>query len=235
MRSILFAAGVLVLSGASAQQFKSPVTSLGPVDAALLVTSEAELFKSAAALAAQRPTVRAEIAELELETLAGNGLVTGRSIIRFTKLPGGLQHYHHALPMIPGASPLYESGIDVYGMGGVMYWNSRISYQQGIIGLAPSTLRVNKGRLFGTDAFTLEVTSPEGDADVLQCDVDERIPASEVHQSLSGSATIFTCSATMDVVYRHWYLEEYALYLTKDVSDEDGFLSRFRVANVKFR
>lgn len=236
MKLALLIAAVLAASGASAQQFKAPVTSLGPADAALLVTSEPELFKSATVLAAQRPAVQREIAELELESTSRNSPFKEPSTSRFTKLPGGLLYFQHAVPStLTSVPPLYESGIDVYGMGIVMYWNSRIPYDQGIIAVAPAAVAVTKGRLFGTDPFTLQVTFPEGDTDTTECTVAERIPASQVHPALTGTGTVFTCSGAMDVVSQHWYFEDYAQYITKDVRDEDGYLSQFKVTGVKFR
>jgi len=234
MKLALLIAAVLGAGSASAQQFKAPVTSLGPADAALLVTGEPELFQSATALAAQRPAVQREIAEMELESMSGNGTLKAPSVMRFTALPGGLDYFQHAVPSVVNNAPLYEAGIDVYGMGTAIYWNSRFRYDQGIIAVTPWTVKLSKGRLFGMESFALQATSPDGATDTTDCTAVERIPASQVHPALSGAAIVFTCKGA-DAVAQHWYLEDYARYITESVRDEDGYLSRFKVAKVKFR
>ena len=161
--------------------------------------------------------------------IAGDETVENRSLMRFSTLPGGLNHYLHS------RVGLIESGIDLFGTGTLVYWNSNFPNQDEVAAAEPDQIRLVSGRMFsGESAFTLEIANSGGDIVTDECRPLERVSAQTIHIKLLGNATIFQCKTSVGTNSRMWYLEDYARYITQSVYDDEGFLSRFTVKDVRF-
>ncbi|MBD8531020.1 MULTISPECIES: hypothetical protein [unclassified Massilia] len=173
--------------------------------------------------------IKQEISELELGVISGEGNVEKHSLMRFSTLPAALNYFTHS------HSGFTEAGIDLFGRGSVLYWNSRAPFQNGVIAAAPNQVRLINGRLYsGDSAFTLEIKEPSGEIAVEECAPSERIPANIIHSKLTGNATVFLCKTSFGINAEIWYLDDYARYITRSVYDDDGFQSRFTVREIKF-
>ena len=221
---------------ANSAEVRFPIRSLDANSAQALAVSEKDKFASLAALASQRPQVRQEIGELELGILAGDEPGEKVSQMRFSVLPMGLDFYSHTAKPVADRPDFGEAGIGLFGLGTAVYWNSRFPYPNGIVAEAPAQLRLLKGRLFSADtSFTLEINEPSMEAIVQECSPVESISAQNIHASLTGRATIFGCKTGDASNAKFWYLEDYARYISYDISYDGSSLSKARIKNVKFR
>ncbi len=221
---------------AGAADVRFPIRSLEANSAQALVINEKDKFDSIASLASQRPTVRREISELELNIIAGDEPGEKVSRMRFLSLPMGLGFFSHTVEATSDGPGFSESGIDLFGLGPVVYWNSRFPYRNGIVAAEPAQFRLVTGRLFsGDSSFTVELKDPSMEGVLQECTPVERIPAKDLHASLTGRATIFACKTGENTDAKAWYLEDYARYVSYDISYDRLPLSKIRIRNVKFQ
>jgi hypothetical protein len=209
--------------------FQLPMNSLSLAAATALTLNEKTQFNSASLLASQRPRVKQEISEFELGVISGNEEEESRSLMRFSPLPTGLNYFAH------GRSGFVEAGIDLFGVGSLVYWNSRFRYPYGVFPTAPYKVRLLNGRLYSGDSpYTLEMKNSDGEILTVECKPFEKIPSKVIHNKLAGKATIFHCKTSFGMNSDLWYIEDYARYISYAIYDDDGFQSRITVKDLKF-
>ncbi len=207
--------------------------SIAHADAVSIVENNTAGFDSAAKLAAQRPRVKHEISGFTVESLAPDS-EGSRSEVRFSPLPLGLDYMLHHVPASETKTALTESSIDVFGATGVLYWNSRFSYRNGAVNVAPEQVRLVSGQLFEPGAkFVLENGTGKS-AVTLDCAPISRAAATTIHASLSGNVTTFACKQEEGVSQLLWYFDDYARYFNEEVKVDDEIQSRFKIISVYF-
>lgn len=211
-----------------------PIRSLTADDAASLVINEPASFRAASQLAALRPPVRREIAGFKLEVFSADSGETNTSEMRFAPLPGGLGFMSHAAPATKKQTALHETAIDLFGVGSLLYWNSRFPYPDGIVARQVDDVRLVSGRLFAPDSpFSLKLAVGAGEFIVQECAPHKRIHATEVHPALTGKATIYLCKAS-DMEQRFWYLEDAARYVNSEFLENGSVTTRFKIVDVMY-
>lgn len=190
-------------------------------------------LRSAVALASARPAPRREVKHLVVEHTTAETSAPLRSVMRFARLPNGLRHVVHDVPASPGHSALHETFVDAYGVASVLYWNSR--FEGGMPAPEPSRVRLVSGKLYSLDtAYVIEQTMEDGLVITTSCSPEAAFPASSIHETFSGLAAVFNCTASTDVTERVWYFADAALYVVSEWSSDGELMSRFRIVEVMF-
>lgn len=128
---------------------------------------------------------------------------------------------------------LVETTVGVFGVTSILYWNSRFPFP---FVFDPEQVSLTNGRLFSVDSgFTLE--TQRSPAPIIEtCELLETIPASGIHNKLTGRAAVFQCTVpAVDGKHKLWYPADYARYLSFEIYVEGDLQASIRIKDVKFK